>query len=226
MLPRLVASVAPALLVLGCVSFAAAPPMITLGGPQTAGAGGSQVGMGVGSGASLFPGAHSGGNGYLARYRYGLTENTDVGVDFMGVLRSNKMTLTGKIDGRRRLGRHWAAELGLGAADDSDGKSLSGEAALIVGTERQAAWDFYAAARAAVAFGIVQNQLDPNDPTVRGAQDALVALGSAGATARISDSGQFIFEGGMGTIKVANHDDLGLAIYLGVGLLFHIGASR
>ena len=56
----------------GCVTMAAPPPVATFGGPRVALSGHSEAGVGVGSGMSLFPGAHSGGSGWLGRWRQGL----------------------------------------------------------------------------------------------------------------------------------------------------------
>jgi hypothetical protein len=47
----------------GCVHMAAPPPLAIFGGPLTVGPGRSELGIGAGTGGSLFPGAHAGGTG-------------------------------------------------------------------------------------------------------------------------------------------------------------------
>src|SRR5271165_4485963 len=67
----------------GCVAMAPPPPVATLGAPETAAPGHAQAALGVGGGASLFPGAHSGGIAVFGRYRRGFTERLDLGGDVL-----------------------------------------------------------------------------------------------------------------------------------------------
>lgn len=210
----------------GCVSFAAPPPLVTLGGPQTASRHGSQVGLAVGSAASLFPGGHFGGLGYLGRFRFGLTDWLDLGADLLGYHRSSKLGLTGKLAGRARVHRFVAVELGIGAADDSDGKSVNFETGAVLGTDRHALWDFYAALRVAGALGVVQNPLDEKNPEVVGAQHVILGLASLGAAARIAPRTRFVFEGGYSLLFVHHVDDIGQGIYVGVGLVVNVGGKQ
>jgi hypothetical protein len=60
------------------------PPLVTFGAPTTAPRGGAELGLGAGTGASLFPGAHAAGNGWFGRVRYGLTNRLDLGGDIVG----------------------------------------------------------------------------------------------------------------------------------------------
>jgi hypothetical protein len=209
-----------------CVSFATPPPFVTLGGPPSAGRRGHQLGLAAGSAVSLFSGAHAGGIGYLGRYRFGLTDRLDLGADVLGYQRGNKGGLSGMIDGKARVARWVAVELGLGAADDSDGKSLGFQTGLILGSDRRAVWDLYGALRFGGALGLTHNPIDSNDPTTLGAQDALFGLGTLGASARVLPCARFLFEVGYGLLFVRRNPDVGQGLYLAVGMLFDVPGPR
>ena len=102
----------------------------------------------------------------------------------MGLRRADdKGTFTGKLALRARVRRWLSAEAGLGAADDSDGKSLGGD--------RGSTWDAYGALRAAGSVAVTNQNVNGKP----GAQDAAFALASAGATARVSDAIRLRFRG-------------------------------
>jgi hypothetical protein len=140
-------------LLTGCVSFAPPPPLITFGGPKTLGKYNSEVGIGAGTGVVMFPGAHAGGEGWFGRYKYGFTEDFDLGVDAIGVARGDKSTFTAKISGRYQMTDRLRLETGLGIADDSDGKSLNGDIAVTCGTINGNIWNYYSSVRIAAAKG-------------------------------------------------------------------------
>lgn len=142
----------------GCVSFAPPSPMVTYGGPQTTPEGSSEVAIAVGAGVALFEGAHSGGHGWFARYKYGLTKKLDLGIDAIGIVHSDKGTLTMKVASRYQLSDHIRLEGGIGAADDSDGKSINGDLAITVGTiNKENSWNYYSSLRMGFAKGFAGN---------------------------------------------------------------------
>jgi len=197
------------------------PPLMTIGGPATAPVGGAEVALGSGSGASLFPGVHGTGHGWFGRYRYGLSERTDLGVDMLGVQYSDKGTLTGKLSLRYRLRPHWRIEGGLGVADDSNGKSANADLGLTVGSLRpERWWEYYGAIRVGGAHGYPGNILGSGDTAP---PDDAVFIGTAGASIRVQPNIHFVMEGGYGAILVRGVSDVGQAVYLGACLLMTAG---
>jgi hypothetical protein len=137
----------------------------------------------------------------------------------MGLRRADdKGTLTGKLAVRARLGPRLTAELGAGAADDSDGKSVGAEAGLIAGSDRGRTWDAYGALRAAGSLALTHNDVNAKP----GAQDAVFGLATAGATAKVAENARFVFEGGAGALAVRHTTGFGRTLYLGVGLVFDL----
>lgn len=207
----------------GCVVFAPPAPMVTFGGPETTPHGQSEVGLGIGSGAVLFEGAHSGGIGYLLRYKYGLTEKYDLGVDAIGVARADKSTYTIKVANRYQLSPNWRLEGGIGVADDSDGKSLNGDAGITWGTlAENKPWNFYSTFRLGAAKGY------PGDLFGEGEEappNTLFTILNLGTQANISTHQKFIFEGGYGYI-FPDGEKAGPIIYLSGGLLFYVGKGK
>jgi hypothetical protein len=212
----------------GCVTMAAPPPLPTFGGPATAARGADEVALALGGGASLFPGAHSGGNGWFTRWRRGVSDTWDVGVDVLGVQHSNLETLTTKLAFRHRLGPRLRIEGGVGAADDSNGKALNADIGITAGRLRpESEWSRYVSLRVAVAHGYPGNVLGLGTSADRVAPpDDLIGIGAIGTSGRIGSQAHFVFEGGYGGIAVRGHSGLGRAFYLGAGLLFQIGGPH
>jgi hypothetical protein len=191
--------------------------MLAYGGPATAPHGGAELGLGVGAAAALFEGGHSGGQGWFTRWRHGLGESTDLGIDLAGFKYSDKGTLTGKLALRNRVGRHWRFESGLGAADDSQGKSVSAELGITWGTVTPHTWNYYASFRAAGVLGL---NLDDAEPP-----DALFVGATVGTQATILANQHFIFEGGGGLIA-PRAADVGGALIVSAGLQFRVGGHE
>ena len=208
----------------GCVTMAAPPPMATLGGSHVASAGHSEVGIALGNGWSLFPGAHAGGSGWLGRWRQGLGDGFDLGLDAMGVIHGDQGTVTAKVAGRYELSKHLRLEAGFGGADDSSGKSLNADLGLTLGTEKpRRSWNYYASLRLAGAKGY------PGDIFGTGTTappDDLLVVGAFGAGGKISGYGQFVGEFGIGPAFVQGYNDVGVVFYFGAGFLFDIGGEH
>lgn len=212
-----------AVAVQGCVVFAPPAPMVTFGGPQTAPEGQSEVAAGIGSGVVLFDDAHTGGMGYLLRYKYGITGKYDLGVDAIGVTRSDKATYTIKFANRYQLAPNWRLEGGLGIADDSDGKSLNGDAGITWGTLPQnKPWNLYSTFRLGAAKGYPGDIFGEGDEAPPNTFFTLLNVGTQG---RISDQQKFIFEGGYGYV-FPNGEKAGPVLYLSGGVLFYIGNAK
>ena len=214
-------------LVSGCVTFAPPPPMITAGGPQTIPRNHSETALAVGTGVALFDGAHAGGNGWLGRWRYGLNDRLDLGADILGAKHADRGTFTLKLAGRYALSKIARIELALGAADDSDGKSLHSEIGLTLGrVNEKRFWNRYLSFRLAGAKGYPGNAIFADQTPLPEDQiappDALFTLINAGTTGRISSNQRFFMEGGFGYIFPEGKEP-GPMIFWGVGLLFDIG---
>lgn len=211
----------------GCVVFAPPPPMITGGGPATIAKNHAETAIATGTGVALFEGAHAGGHAWLGRWRYGINDRFDLGADIMGVQHASRGTFTLKIAGRYQTTSTSRFEAAIGAADDSNGKSLHAELGLTVGREREdRSWNRYMSLRLAAAKGFSGDVVfsdTPSAPEDRIAPpDALISLVNFGSTGRITKNQQFFIEGGFGYIFPAQQDP-GPVIYWGVGLLFDIG---
>jgi hypothetical protein len=203
-------------LVVGCSSFAPPSPLVTYGGPKTVPESHSEVGLALGTGWALFPNAHSGGHGWFGRYKYGIADDFDLGIDAVGVVRNDKGTLTAKSSARYQLRRDMRFEAGLGIADDSDGKSLNADVALTWGTIKQSRWNYYLSLRLGAARGFPGNVFGSGDQTPA---DALFPILNLGTQGRISEVQRFIFEGGYGYVISRGQTGAPL-IYLSCGLLF------
>ncbi|MEZ5064060.1 MAG: hypothetical protein R3B81_04955 [bacterium] len=212
----------------GCTGFAPPPPLFTYGGPETAGRGNSEVALGVGTGVALFTDAHSGASGWFGRYRRGISADWDLGVDVMGLTRTDAGTLGLKLAARRALAERWRAELGFGAADDSDGKSLGVDVGVTWGTVRRRPWNLYASVRAAGVKGYAGNVIfssdtpDPEDAIAP--PDTFFGVLGLGATGRLSDSQEFVFEVGVGGIAPEGTKGAP-AFYVSAGLRGIVGSA-
>lgn len=202
----------------GCVSFAPPSPLMTFGGPKTVEKSESEVGLGVGTGFVLFPGAHAGGQGWFGRYKYGFTQDFDFGIDAAGIVRNDKGTLTAKLSGRYQLADRIRLETGLGMGDDSDGKSVNCDIAVTGGTINGKTWNYYASARLGAAKGYPGNLFGTGDNVPN---DALFALINLGTQANVQKNQRFIFEGGFGYVMPRGNTS-GPLIYLSCGLLFDL----
>jgi hypothetical protein len=200
---------------------------MTFGGPETSGRGHSTIGLGAGTGVSLFPQAHQGGLGWFGRWRLGLTDRLDLGLDVLGAQYADMGAFTGKLALRGRIHRLVSLEVGAGGDDDSRVRSVHADGAVIAGGELPGSrWSLYGAARVAGAIAVTSNVEGDSGETLF--PHAVFAFGTLGAAARLSDWARFIAEAGMGYIGVAGgglpRD--GLGIYVGVGVLFRLKNVR
>jgi len=201
----------------GCVAFAPPSPMITFGGPQTTDKGTSETALGLGSGAALFQGAHAVGQGWFGRYKFGLSDRWDIGIDVIGFSHSDKYCTTAKAAARYRLNPHFRLEGGLGAADDSFGKSINGDIGLTWGTLNELKpWNLYSTFRVGYAYGF------PGDTTAP--PNTSIVLVNVGTQGKISDKMNFIFEGGYGYL-FPKGKDTGTIICIACGIMFKIGTK-
>lgn len=210
-----------------CVTFAPPSPLLTYGGPKTTEKGLSEAAIGVGTGAALFDGAHAGAQGWLARYRYGIAEKTDFGADFSGASRNDGQYFALKLASRHQLTEKTRLELGFGAADDSDGKSLNWDVAYTIGTVKDKPWNYYTSLRLAYAKGYPGNAVRLPGQSAQSSDsipppNTFFALVNLGAQGEISPNQKIIFEGAYGYIFPEN-ESKGPAFLISAGLLFTIG---
>jgi len=222
----LLPSATACLLLAGCVTFAPPSPLVTLGGPATTPRGASEVGLAVGGGATRFEGAHSGGNGLFVRYKHGVSENLDLGVDTLYAHYSDKSAFTFKGAMRYQLQPDWRLEFGLGAADSSDGKSLNSDLGITWGTRREDSnWNYYATLRGGWARGYAGDAAfsdsNHNEDREVPPPDSAFGLVSLGAQARVGSNQRFVLEVGAGDVHPEHQDD-GLLLYFSAGMLFDV----
>jgi hypothetical protein len=207
------------IIVIGCVPFAPPSPLVTYGGPKIVEKSRSEVGLAVGTGVALFPDAHAGGHGWFTRYKYGIAQGFDFGIDALGVVRNDKGTFTAKLAVRYQVFDDLRLESGLGAADDSDGKSLNGDIGITWGTIKGKTWNYYASIRLGASKGYPGNIFGSGD---QAPADALFPIINFGTQGKITENQRFIFEGGYGYI-IPHANKTGPMFYLSGGLLFDIG---
>lgn len=214
-----------------CITFAPPAPLLTYGGPKTTPNGTSEAAIAVGTGAALFDGAHTGAQGWFGRYKYGLSERTDLGIDLAGASRSDGNQYLGvKIASRYQITNQSRFELGIGAADDSDGKSLNTDVAITVGTIKEKTWNYYSSLRFSYAKGYPGNSITlPGQSKLQedsiAPPNTVIALINLGAQGKISDVQKFIIEGGYGYI-FPQGEKKGPTFYLSIGLLFNFGKFK
>lgn len=200
--------------------------MVTFGGPaDTAAPGRQQVAMALGTGGVLFAETHATGHGYFARWRTGLAEGLDAGVDLIGYQRGEYGGITVKPSVRRRTTEWMRLEAGLSAADDHQGKSVGAELAAAFGPPKKDGerWRYYGALRTAGALGLNGDwRRHPLEGQQERLRDAFFLLLNAGASGRLSSSSRFIVEGGYGRTFVEGQPGAGNTIYLAFGLLGEI----
>ncbi len=214
----------------GCVTFAPPSPLYTYGGPQTTPEGTSEAVVAVGSGVTLFEEGHAGGTGWLGRYKYGVSDQLDLGFDFSGVQRNDGGYFGAKLASRYQLTENTRLELALGVADDSDGKSLNGDLAYTIGTIKDRNWNYYSSLRLAYAHGYPGNALvlpgQRNDESDSIAPpNTFFTLINIGAQGEVNENQKVIFEGGYGYV-FPNGEDVGPALYVSVGVLLQIGEEN
>jgi len=202
--------------------------MATMGGPNTTPKSSSEMGLAVGTGAALFKGAHIGSQRWFARYKYGISDKVDIGMDWSGANGNNGLYLGAKIAARYQLNKNQRLEFGLGAGDHSKGKSLNGDMAYTVGTKKNLTWNYYTSARLAYAHGypgnaILADEFSGGDTLVP--PNALVGLINVGAQANISENQKFIFEGGYGRIYPYGERS-GAAFFLSAGILITLNRAH
>ena len=211
----------------GCVTFAPPAPMLTYGGPEITPKGASETAIGFGTGAALFSSGHAGAQGWFGRYKYGIHEKFDLGVDMLGVKRNSGLAFTFKGAVRYQLHKNIRLEFGLGAADDSNGKSLNGDFAATFGTRRDKPWNYYSSLRFGYANGFPGNVIfsTSNSSDTIAPPNTLFGVLNVGTQGNIGENQKFIFEGGYGYI-FPKEQSAAPVFYVSAGLFFYIGGKK
>jgi hypothetical protein len=217
-----------------CRTIAAAPPLFTFGGPATVPKGEYEAAFAGGFGGTLFDCTHKLGSGWFGRWRRGMTDRLDLGADFEVIQHNDEGTATAKIAARYQLSQHFRLEMGVGGADDSEGKSLNSDLGITVGTIRDRPRNYFASLRLGAARGYPGNVCcfggGGSGSNVGGTNvppGNYLLLGSVGTTARISDNARFVYEFGFGGVLThfSDRTDRGRIVTFGVGVLFNIRKS-
>ncbi len=215
------------IVITGCVTIAPPSPMMTYGGPEITPKESSEMAIGFGSAGVRFEGAHSPALGWFGRYKYGLSNRFDIGMDVMGATKNEGQYFGLKGAVRYQLTDYSRLELGFGGADDSDGKALNGDFAFTMGTRRTEPWNFYFSLRYGYAHGFAGNAAFADNSSVS-QTDTLTppnthfALLNFGAQSRINDNIKFIIEGGYGYVFPGKTDP-GSVLFVSFGTLFTVG---
>lgn len=210
-----------------CVTIAPPSPLVTFGGPEITAKQSSEAAIGVGTAAALFDGSHTGATGYFGRFKYGISEKIDLGIDFAGASRNNGQYLGLKIATRYQLTDYSRLEFAIGGADDSSGKSLNTDLAYTIGTIKDRPWNFYTSARVSYIHGFASDVIslpgqNIGDGNSIAPPNTVIAILNLGAQGRINENQRIIFEGGYGYIFPENLRK-GPTFYISTGLVFNFG---
>lgn len=208
-----------------CRVIAYLPPMATFGGPATVSPGSTELGLGFGAYGEILPSPciHAGGEDWFARWRRGLNNRIDLGLDFQTTNQSDgSLGGGGKFAVRYQATSGLRLEGGIGVADGGDGGDVNGDIAAVIGTHNpDHNWNYYASLRLGAARGCIGCGRDLNH-----APGALVPLGAIGATAGISDNARFVMEAGLGGIFARQYPAPAGYIHFSFGILFDVGKRR
>jgi hypothetical protein len=210
----------------GCKDIATIPPVLAFGGPGTVPARANELGFAAGAYGNLFPSpcAHETGVDWFGRWRSGLSNHFDLGVDFQGGEHSSYQVLAVELAARYELLRKLRLEGGLGVGDDTEGKSLNAEVGATMPVRHfDQSWDSYASLRLAGAHGYAGSAFGIGTNVPPG---AIVPMGSFGATAHVAENMRWVFEAGGGGILSREHLNAGMFVYVSVGLNFIVGSKK
>jgi hypothetical protein len=217
-----------------CKMRAAPPPMATFGGPATASTGETELGLGVGAYADGFRNPCSidlaGASDWLVRWRRGIASGADLGFDAQIADQADGTIVgTTKVAARLRPAPGLRLEGGLGTSDSGDGRSVSAEIAAEIGTHRhpERTWNYYASLTVAGSHGCFNPLCLPGQgaPGQR-PPGAILPLGAAGSTARVSSVAHFVMEAGLGEYYSRQQPHEGLYVHLAFGLQFLVGRDQ
>ena len=209
----------------GCKDIATLPPIFTFGGPATVPSGSTELAFGAGAWGNLFPKPcqHDTGMSWFGRWRRGLGDRFDIGIDFQGEEHNSNQNLCFNGAMRYRVLKDLRLEGGWGIGDDTEGKSMNGEVGATAGVPvGNDVWGPYISVRLAAAHGYAGRSFaGSNIPA-----GALVPMAIFGTTARINDNMKWVFEGGAGGILSREHPHVGEYVFIAVGLDFTVHARR
>lgn len=217
-----------------CKLRASPPPMATFGGPAVAGRGNTELGLAVGVYGEGFDAPCAidmgGATNWFVRWRRGIGDRSDLGFDVATFDQSDgSFGATTKVAGRYAATRGLRLEGGVGTSDNGDGRSVNGDVAAVIGTNKhpERTWNYYASLRLAATHGCF-NLLCIGGEGTPGSRPpgAVFPLGVIGATARASDATSFVMEGGLGEWVSRRTPSTGLYIHLNFGVLFDVGKYR
>ena len=207
-----------------CRLIAYLPPMATLGGPEIAAFGHTELGLAFGGFGEILPSPciHAGGEDWLVHFRRGMGNDFDLGFDFLTINQTDgSLGGTGKLAIRYRVTDGFRLEGGVGFADGGDGGDVNADVAAVIGTHnRNRVWNYYMSLRLGASRGCIHCS-DTNH-----APGALVPLGVIGTTARISDNAKFVMEAGLGGNFARQLPAASGYLHLSFGVLFDIGKDR
>jgi hypothetical protein len=217
-----------------CKLRASPGPMATLGGPATAGRGGTELGLGLGAYGEGFGDPCSidlaGASDWFVRWRRGIADNSDLGFD-AEIANQADGTIVGttKVAARLKATRGLRLETGVGASDSGDGRSVSADLAATIGTNRhpENTWNYYASLRVAASHGCFNLLCVPGEGTPGSRPPGtILPLGTIGSTARISSVGRFVMEAGLGEYFSRQQPSTGYYVHLAFGLQFTVGKEQ
>ena len=213
-----------------CGPIAQPPPLATFGGPSTAGAGQTELGVAVGTYGEFYPSpscGHVGTTDWMVRWRRGWGERLDLGFDGEVDTQGGTNGGTIKFAARYAVTHGFRVEGGVGTSDTGfAGRSINADVAAVIGTTREdRTWNYYTSLRLAGSRGCNGLFCAGVDTAGYHNPGALVLLGAIGATARVSQHAEFVMEAADAEIFSRELPDPERAgyVHFSIGILFKVG---
>jgi hypothetical protein len=213
-----------------CGPLAAPPPEATFGGPSTAGAGQTELGVAVGTYGEFYPSpscGHVGTTDWLVRWRRGIGDRFDLGFDGEVDTQGGTNGGTIKVAARYQVTQGFRVEGGVGTSDTGfAGRSINADVAGVIGTTREnSTWNYYSSLRLAASHGCNGLFCASADTNGNHNPGAIFLVGAIGATARVSDHAKFVMEAADGEAfsrELPDPERVG-SVHFTIGILFNVG---
>lgn len=212
-----------------CGPIAAPPPLATFGGPSTAGAGQTELGIAVGTYGEFYPSncGHIGTTDWLVRWRRGIGDRFDLGFDGEVDTQGGTNGGTIKVAARYQVTHGFRVEAGVGTSDTGfAGRSINADLAAVIGTTNESrTWNYYTSLRLAGSRGCNGLFCAGVDSAGSHNPGAVLVVGAIGATARVSEHAKFVMEAADGagfSRELPDPERVG-SVHFTIGILFNVG---
>ena len=161
--------------------------------------------------------------GWFGRFRFGVTDKMDIGVEGMGFRFDNNFNLMGKGSIRYSFKPWLRADIGAGMGDNAYGRSINGDVGLTLGTAKDRVWNPYGTLRYGFGYGLKGTGLKPALEGVELGQltNSHTVMLNIGAEAELIPYLYFLAEAGVGQVIPVGQRSATI-IYLSGGFSFRL----